>query len=89
MADESKYHEFIKRVSEEIAELKKTCPQLKDFSIDKHADIENLKVIASRPTSLNVLVDGYLVSQTLTQMGFGCILTCMIRIQPHRYIRNH
>jgi hypothetical protein len=44
LADESKYHEFIKIVSEEIAMLKETYPQLKEFSIDKHVDIENLQV---------------------------------------------
>ena len=44
LADESKYHEFIKRVSEEITKLKETYTQLKEFSIDKHADIENLKI---------------------------------------------
>ncbi len=44
MADESKYHEFIKITSEEITMLKKTYPQLKEFSIDEHVDIENLKI---------------------------------------------
>jgi len=44
MADMSKYHEFIKKVSGEISKLKETYPQLKEFSIDKHTDIENLKM---------------------------------------------
>jgi hypothetical protein len=44
LADTAKYHEFIKKVSEEILKLKETYPQLKEFSIDKHADIENLSV---------------------------------------------
>lgn len=44
LADESKYCEFIKLVTEEITLLKETYPQLKEFSIDKHVDIKNLKV---------------------------------------------
>ncbi len=44
LADMENYHEFIKKTSEEISELKNTYPQLKEFSIHKHADIENLKV---------------------------------------------
>lgn len=39
-----KYQEYIKKVSEEISELKDTYPQLKGFSIDKHVDIKNLKI---------------------------------------------
>jgi hypothetical protein len=50
LADMTKYHEFIKKVSEEISKLKETYPQLKEFSIDKHADIENLKVSYSYHT---------------------------------------
>jgi hypothetical protein len=44
LADESKYHEFVKRVSNEIIKLKKMYPQLKEFSINKNVDIENLKI---------------------------------------------
>ncbi|MFH2046338.1 MAG: hypothetical protein ABIK92_14450 [Pseudomonadota bacterium] len=44
MADTAKYKEFIKKVSEEISNLKEVYPQLKEFSIDKHTDIENLRV---------------------------------------------
>lgn len=44
MADESKYHEFIEIVAKEISLLKETYPQLKEFLIDKHVDIENLKI---------------------------------------------
>ncbi len=44
LADVSNYYEFIKKVSEEITNLKETYPQLKEFSIKKHADIENLKI---------------------------------------------
>ena len=60
LADEWKYHEFIKRVSEEIAELKKTCPQLKEFSIDKHADIENLRVDYSFQTHKSERTGGWI-----------------------------
>jgi hypothetical protein len=44
LAGESEYLAFIKTVAEEIAALKKTYPQLKEFSIDKHADLERLKI---------------------------------------------
>ncbi len=40
------------------------------------------------PTSLNTLLVGHLVCQILTKMGFGFILTFMIRIQRHKYIHN-
>lgn len=43
-AGESKYHAFMRTVSEEITTLKKTYPQLKEFSQDKHADMEKLKI---------------------------------------------
>jgi hypothetical protein len=44
LADESKYHKFVKRVSNEIIKLKEMYPQLKEFSINKNVDIENLKI---------------------------------------------
>lgn len=44
LADMLKYQKFIERISEEITNLKESYPQLKEFSIKKHADIENLKV---------------------------------------------
>jgi hypothetical protein len=44
LADESKYHEFINRVSNEIVKLKEMYPQLMEFSINKNVDIENLKI---------------------------------------------
>jgi hypothetical protein len=44
LADEAKYPEFIKKVSNEIAELKESYPQLKEFSIQKNVDIENLRI---------------------------------------------
>ena len=44
LADELSYREFIKSVSKEIALLKKTFPQLKEFSTDTHVDIENSKI---------------------------------------------
>ncbi len=42
--DMLQYQEFIKKVSEEISALKDTYPQLKEFSMDKHVDIDNLRV---------------------------------------------
>ncbi len=34
----------MKKISEEISKLKESYPQLKEFSINKAADLENLKV---------------------------------------------
>jgi len=44
MADMKSYQKFIKKVSQEISELKGSYPQLKEFSIDKNTDIENLSI---------------------------------------------
>ena len=44
LADQSIYREFIKKVAEEISMLKITYPQLKEFSLDKHVDLEKLKI---------------------------------------------
>ena len=44
LADEPQYHAFIKSIAEDITVLKKTHPQLKEFSADKHVDIENLRI---------------------------------------------
>lgn len=44
LAEESKYHEFVMRVSNEIIKLKEIYPQLREFSISKNVDIENLKI---------------------------------------------
>jgi hypothetical protein len=59
LAEESKYQEFIKRVTTEIIKLKKTHPQLKEFSIDKNADIENLKVDYSYHTHRSERTGGW------------------------------
>lgn len=44
LADMLKYQKFIQKVSKEISELKDTYPQIKEFSIDKHVDIKNLRI---------------------------------------------
>ncbi|MBU3914577.1 hypothetical protein KKA14_03500 [bacterium] len=59
MADESEYHEFVKRVSSEIKKLKEMYPQLKEFSINKNVDIENLKIDFSYHTNKSEHTGGW------------------------------
>jgi len=44
LADESKYREFLQRVSAEIVALKGSYPQLREFSVETHVDFENLRI---------------------------------------------
>ena len=44
MAGEPNLQAFIKIISEKIASLKEAYPQLKEFSTEKHVDIEHLKI---------------------------------------------
>ena len=59
LADESKHHEFISTVSEEIAKLKEAYAQLKEFSIDEHADIDKLKIDYSFHTHVSEHTGGW------------------------------
>ncbi len=60
LADEAKYSEFVKKVSNEIAELKAFYPQLKQFSIQKNVDIENLRIDFSYHTHPSQHTAGWL-----------------------------
>ena len=44
LANAQEYHEFIKKVSEEILKLKETYPQLREFTVDKHTDVQRLRI---------------------------------------------
>lgn len=44
LADQSIYRTFIKNTSEQIAILRHTYPQLKEFSLDEHVDLDKLKI---------------------------------------------
>ena len=44
LADETKYHDFIRKVAEAILQLKESHPQLAEFTIDGNADLERLRI---------------------------------------------
>ena len=59
MAEEYRYRDFIKRVCDDIVELKKSCPQLKAFLPDKHADPDRFMIDYSYKTHPADAVGGW------------------------------